>query len=130
MSSNRKHSVRWQNSRLNFARHLNSMADNGDVIRRITVQATGEGIDSTTNSVTGLGDAIDNTSKKAGSLFSEMATSVVGVGAAIGGSLAAMRAFIDLVGEQADKLAQLSEHAGIASMSAREFQQTMYAAMS
>jgi hypothetical protein len=111
------------------------MADTGgDVVRRITVTATGDGIDSTTDSVNSLGQAIDSTNKKAGdsnSIWISMATSIVGAGVAVGAAVAGIRAFIDVVGEQSKALSDLSDHADIAAMSAKEFQETtMYAAMS
>jgi hypothetical protein len=109
------------------------MSDSGDVVRRITIQANGQGIDQTTDSVNKLGDAIDNTSSKAEdsqSLWVSMATGIVGVGAAAVGAVVGIKEFINFVGEQSAALADLSEHADIAAMSAKEFQETMFAAMS
>jgi hypothetical protein len=38
------------------------MSDSGDVTHRITISATGQGIDETTDSVKALGDAVDDPS--------------------------------------------------------------------
>src|SRR5579871_6176749 len=102
------------------------MADSGDIVRRVTITATGEGVDSTTQSVKNLGDAAEDTS----SLFTSMAASMAGVGLAAAGALGGVKAFVDFVGQQSQALADLAEHADIAAMSAQEFQKTMYAAMS
>lgn len=107
------------------------MADSSDIVRRVTIQASGEGIDSTTNSVKALGGAVEDTNNKANSsLWAEMAAGIVGVGVAAVGAYAGLKAFIDVVGEQSKALSDLSDHADIAAMSAKEFQETMYAAMS
>jgi hypothetical protein len=81
------------------------MSDSGDLVRRITISATGEGIDSTTDSVNGLGDAFDNVSKKSQDSFTNLALGIAGSGAGVIGVLAGMRAFVDYAGEQSKALA-------------------------
>ena len=56
---------------VNLAREIKKCQNSGDLVRRITISATGEGIDSTTDSVNGLGDAFDNVSKKSQNLVYE-----------------------------------------------------------
>jgi hypothetical protein len=65
------------------------MSDSGDVVRRITIIATGEGLDSTTSAVNDLGDAFDNAQKKAdGSAFNGAVLAIAGMGAAVVGAIA------------------------------------------
>jgi hypothetical protein len=103
----------------------------GDVVRRVTISASGQGIESTRDSVTSLGDAIAKTRDSAsGDIFSATALAITGMGVAALSALAGMRAFIDFAGNQAKSLSDIAEHANVASISTSEFQQTMYAAMS
>jgi hypothetical protein len=108
------------------------MAD-GDVVRRITISATGEGIGSATDAVNSLGNAFSDSSEKAesfGSAFSELVVGLAGVSAATIGLLAGMRAFVDYAGAQSQALVDIADHAEGASISTREYQETLYAAMS
>jgi hypothetical protein len=59
-----------------------------------------------------------------------MAAGIVGVGAAAVGAVVGVKEFLNFVGEQSQALSDLADHADVASMSAKEFQETMYAAMS
>jgi hypothetical protein len=68
--------------------------------------ANGQGIDSTTDSVNSLGDAIDSASKKAGdsgSVFNDMVFGLAGFGAVMAGVLAGMKAFVDYAGRAVGK---------------------------
>jgi hypothetical protein len=104
----------------------------GDVVRRVTISATGQGIDETAASVKNLGDTFSDVKSKAdgGISFTAVAASIAGVGAAAVAAMAAMKGFINLVGEQAKSLADIGEAAERASMSTAEYQKTLYAAMS
>jgi hypothetical protein len=101
------------------------MAD-GDVVRRITISATGEGIDSTASSLTGLGDAAQGATNS----ISDYALAVAGIGGATIGVLAGLRAFVDYVGQQSQALVDIASHADLANMSTKEFQATLFAAES
>src|SRR5262249_2010705 len=59
-----------------------------------------------------------------------LALGLGGFGAATIGAIAGMRAFVDYAGQQSQALTDLSDHAAIASMSTKEFQETLFAAMS
>ncbi len=99
------------------------MSDSGDVVRRITISATGDGIDSTTDSVNKLGDAFDNTNSKAnGSLWADMAAGILGVGAAAGGMVAGLSAALDYVAKFNSGLSDMATVANQVGLSLKDFQ--------
>jgi hypothetical protein len=104
----------------------------GDVVRRVTISATGQGIDETAASVKNLGDTFSDVKAKAdgGLSFTAVAASIAGIGAAAVAAMAALKGFVNLVGEQSKSLADMGEAAERASMSTAEYQKTLYAAMS
>ena len=57
-----------------------------------------------------------------------MTLAIAGVGVAVAGALAGARSFFDYVGQQTQQLVDLSDHAQLAGMSLREFQETLFAA--
>ena len=57
-----------------------------------------------------------------------MTLAIAGVGVAVAGALAGARSFFDYVGQQTQQLVDLSDHAQLAGMSLREFQEALFAA--
>lgn len=53
---------------------------------------------------------------------------VAGVGIGVAAAIASLRGFYDYVGQQSQQLVDLADHAELAGMSVKEFQQTLYAA--
>ncbi|WFU23161.1 hypothetical protein QA649_34535 [Bradyrhizobium sp. CB1717] len=99
----------------------------GDLVRRIT-STTGDGIDSTTNSVNELGNAVDETARKASeadSLFNSYTMTIGGVSLATVAAVTSMRAFVDFAGGQSQALVDIAEHAELASMSTKEARLSM-----
>jgi hypothetical protein len=61
------------------------MSDSGDVVRRVTITANGQGIGSTTGSVNAPGDAFDKASDS-GNAFSSLAVGLAGLGPLLNGA--------------------------------------------
>lgn len=97
------------------------MADGGDVVKRITITANGEGIDSTTSSVNALGDAFDNASKKSQSAFEG-----VGTAGAIGGLIAGLSAALDYVAKMNSGLADMATVAHQVGLSLKDLQSVQF----
>jgi hypothetical protein len=93
------------------------MADSGDVVKRITITATGVDIDSTTASVNALSDAYTNAANK-----SSDALSVLGGVGAIGGLIAGLTAALDLVGKMNSSLADIATVANQVGLSLKDLQ--------
>jgi ABC-type transporter Mla subunit MlaD len=58
----------------------------------------------------------------------QMTLAIAGVGVAVAAAIAGLRSFIDYVGQQTQQLVDLSDHAQLAGMSLKEFQETLFAA--
>ncbi|MET4211443.1 hypothetical protein [Bradyrhizobium sp. LA2.1] len=93
------------------------MAD-GDIVRRVTITATGEGIDSTTRSVESLGDAVGSVSSSTDLL----STALAGFGA-----FGAAAGFLNYVAQANKELADMATTAEQAGLSVRDFQSVTFA---
>jgi len=60
----------------------------------------------------------------------QLSLAVAGVGVAVAGAIVGLRGFVDYVGSQSQALVDMAEHARLAGISTREFQQTLFAARS
>lgn len=60
----------------------------------------------------------------------QLSLAVAGVGVAVAGAIVGLRGFVDYVGNQSQALVDMAEHARLAGISTREFQQTLFAARS
>lgn len=90
-------------------------------------------IDADTSGADRFSDAMDRAGEKANSAQSsvaQMTLAIAGVGIAVIGSLAALRGFVDYVGQQTQQLVDLSDRADRAGMSVTELQQSLFAARS
>lgn len=90
-------------------------------------------IDADTSGADRFSDAMDRAGDKAGSAQSsvaQMTLAIAGVGVAVVGSLAALRGFVDYVGQQTQQLVDLADRADRAGMSVTELQQSLFAARS
>ncbi|WP_271673182.1 hypothetical protein [Bradyrhizobium sp. CCBAU 51627] len=94
----------------------------GDIVRRVTITATGEGIDSTTSSVESLSDAIS----KVGSNSDLSLSALVGLGAGAAGALATISGFVDYIARANKELADMNTTAREAGLSVRDFQVAAY----
>jgi adenosyl cobinamide kinase/adenosyl cobinamide phosphate guanylyltransferase len=90
-------------------------------------------IDADTSGADRFSDAMDRAGDKAQSAQSsvaQMTLAIAGVGVAVIGSLAALRGFVDYVGQQTQQLVDLADRADRAGMSVTELQQSLFAARS
>jgi protein-tyrosine-phosphatase len=94
----------------------------GDIVRRVTITATGEGIDSTTSSVESLSDAIS----KVGSNSDLSLSALVGLGAGAVGALATISGFVDYIAKANKELADMQTTAREAGLSVRDFQSVAF----
>lgn len=97
------------------------MADSGDVVKRITISATGENIDSTTSSVNSLSDAFDNVSGKSNS-YSSLLASLTG-----GALVAGFGAVLDYIVKANAGLAEMATTANQVGLSLKDFQSIQFA---
>lgn len=90
-------------------------------------------IDSNTSGADRFSSAMDKASGSAQQGISSAAgltLAIAGVGVAFVGALTGLRSFYDYVGKQSQVLADMSDHAELAGISVKEFQQNLFAAMS
>jgi hypothetical protein len=73
-------------------------------------------------------DRAGASAQSAGNLIVGMTLAVAGVGLAVAGAIAGLRSFFDHVGQQTQQLVDLEDHAQLAGMSLKEFQETLFAA--
>lgn len=92
----------------------------GDIVRRITITATGEGIDNTTQSVESLGDALTNTSQLS-------LTALAGIGAGAIGAVASLEGFLNYIAKANKELADMKTTATEAGLSLKDFQSVAFA---
>jgi hypothetical protein len=88
-------------------------------------------IDADTSGADQFSAAMDRagaSAESSGNSILGMTLAIAGVGAAVVGALAGLRSFVDYVGQQTQQLVDLSDHAQLAGMSLKEFQETLYAA--
>jgi hypothetical protein len=88
-------------------------------------------IDADTSGVDRFSDAMDRAGEKASSAqasAAQMTLAIAGVGVAVVAAIAGLRSFIDYVGQQTQQLVDLSDHAQLAGMPLKEFQETLFAA--
>lgn len=90
-------------------------------------------IDSDTSGADQFSQAMDKASASAQQGVSSaagMSLAIAGVGVAFVGAITGLRSFFDYVGKQSQSLVDMSTHAELAGISVKEFQQTLFAAMS
>jgi hypothetical protein len=98
------------------------MADSGDVVKRITITANGEGIDTTTGSLNSLSDAFD----KASSQSQDSLAGLLTLGAGIGGIVAAISGLSTyIVGVNKD-LADMATIANQVGLTLKDFQSVQF----
>src|SRR4051812_1890313 len=88
-------------------------------------------IDADTSGADRFSDAMDRAGNQAGSAqasVAQMTLAVAGVGIAVVGAIAGLRAFVDYVGQQSQQLVDLSDRAERAGMAVGELQQALFAA--
>lgn len=88
-------------------------------------------IDADTSGADRFCDAMDHAGNQAGSAqasVAQMTLAVAGVGIAVVGAIAGLRAFVDYVGQQTQQLVDLSDRAERAGMAVGELQQALFAA--
>lgn len=73
-------------------------------------------------------DRSADSAQKGVSSAQSYALAVAGVGAGVIGAIAGVREFVDYVGQQSQQLVAMANHAELAAMNLKEFQQTLYAA--
>jgi hypothetical protein len=73
-------------------------------------------------------DRAGASAQSAGNSIVGMTLAVAGVGLAVAGAIAGLRSFFDYVGQQTQQLVDLEDHAQLAGMSLKEFQETLFAA--
>jgi hypothetical protein len=101
------------------------MADSGDVVKRITITANGDGIDSTTSSINSLSDAFDKASSQSQDSLSGLLT----LGAGIGGIVAAISGLSTyIVGVNKD-LADMATIANQVGLTLKDFQSIQFAGL-
>ncbi|MBR0792693.1 hypothetical protein JQ631_26770 [Bradyrhizobium manausense] len=91
----------------------------GDIVRRVTISATGEGIDGTTRSVESLSDAISRVESSSDVSLSALAGFGVGAIATLGG-------FVDYIAKANKELADMQTTAREAGLSVRDFQSVAF----
>jgi hypothetical protein len=96
------------------------------VVSELVIDANTSGADDYTRAMQGAEDATRQTM----GTVAGMSVAIAGVGVAVVGVVAGLRAFIDYVGAQSQALVDYSDHAALAGVSTREFQQTLFAARS
>ncbi|WFU84379.1 hypothetical protein QA645_17045 [Bradyrhizobium sp. CIAT3101] len=94
----------------------------GDIVRRVTITATGEGIDSTTRSVEGLSDALSNV----GANSDLSLAALTGLGASAVGAVATISGFVDYIAKANKELADMQTTAREAGLSVRDFQSVAF----
>jgi hypothetical protein len=94
------------------------------VVTELVIDADTSGADRYSQAM----DRASGASQQGASSAAGMTLAVAGVGAAVIGALAGLRSFIDYVGAQSQALVDMADHAQLAGMSTKEFQQTLFAA--
>jgi hypothetical protein len=90
-------------------------------------------IDADTAGADRFSDAMDRAGSSAESGMGSVAgmtLAIAGVSVAVVGAIAGLRSFIDYAGQQSQQLVDLSDHAALAGVSVKEFQETLFAARS
>lgn len=96
------------------------------VVTELVIDAQTGGADDFSRAMDGAAQAAGRATSSAASV----ALSIAGVGVAAVGMVAGLRAFIDYTGQQSQALVDLANHAAIAGVSTKEFQQIIFAARS
>jgi hypothetical protein len=105
----------------------------GDLVRRITISATGEGIDNTTASVIALGDALGNTASATtgwDSAIDGLGRNITGLGAALSGAgiVGGLSAILDYVVRANKELSDMGTTATQVGLSLKDFQSIQFGA--
>jgi hypothetical protein len=94
------------------------------VVTELVIDADTSGADRFSDAMGRAGDA----AQSGGNSVVGMTLAIAGVSFAAVATVASLRSFVDYVGQQTQQLVDLSDHAQLAGMSLREFQETLYAA--
>ncbi|WP_316214292.1 phage tail tape measure protein [Bradyrhizobium sp. SZCCHNR2032] len=97
-----------------------------EVVTELTIDADTAGADQYAQAM----DNVAGAAERGMSTIQGVTLAVAGVAAGIVGSFAALRGFVDYVGQQSQSLVDLKDHADIAGVSVREFQEDLFAARS
>jgi hypothetical protein len=98
------------------------MADSGDVVKRITITANGDGIDTTTSSLNSLSDAYDKAADSSQLTLGGM----VSLGAGIGGAIASLLAFSNYIAGVNKDLADMATIANQVGLTLKDFQSIQF----
>lgn len=96
------------------------------VVTELVIDANTSGADRFEAAMTRAGGAADRGTIS----VQQLSLAVAGVGVALTAAIVGLRSFIDYVGNQSQALVDMAEHARLAGLSTREFQQTLFAARS
>ena len=96
------------------------------VVTELVIDADTSGADRFESAMTRAGGSAD----KGTMSVQQLSLAVAGVGVAVAGAIVGLRGFVDYVGNQSQALVDMAEHARLAGISTREFQQTLFAARS
>jgi hypothetical protein len=94
------------------------------VVTELVIDSDTSGADRFSDAMGRAGDA----AQSGGNSVVGMTLAIAGVSVAAVVAVAGLRSFVDYVGQQTQQLVDLSDHAQLAGMSLREFQETLYAA--
>lgn len=96
------------------------------VVTELVIDADTSGADRFESAMARAGGSAD----KGTMSVQQLSLAVAGVGVAVAGAIVGLRGFVDYVGSQSQALVDMAEHARLAGLSTREFQQTLFAARS
>lgn len=94
------------------------------VVTELVIDSNTSGADQFSQSM----DKANSSAQGATSSAAGMSLAIAGVGVSFVAGLAALRGFVDYVGNQSQALVDMATHAELAGISVKEFQETLYAA--
>lgn len=97
-----------------------------EVVTKLVIDADVSGGDQFTQAM----DKAGSSAESGMSSVQGMTLAIAGVSAATVAAIVGLRAFVDYVGNQSQALVDMANHAELAGMNVKEFQQTLFAAMS
>ncbi len=96
------------------------------VVTELVIDADTSGADRFETAMNRAGGSADRSTIS----VQQLSLAIAGVGVALTAAIVGLRSFIDFVGNQSQALVDMAEHARLAGLSTREFQQTLFAARS
>src|SRR3954451_24797398 len=96
------------------------------VVTELTIDADTAGADQYSQAM----DRVADSAGKGLSSLQSVGLAIAGVSVSAVGAIAGLRGFVDYVGQQTQSLVDLEDHATLAGVSVREFQEDLFAARS